>query len=241
MKFSAPVREGIKAAIPVWLAFIPSSFALGVAAKAHDLHWGEIVLMSALVYAGPAQFAVLEPLGAGKPAWQILLTTLLVNLRFLPMSAAIAPYFRRTRRARLFLAAHFISASSFVLPYLRFQQEEKESFAARGAARGERNLGFFLGLAMTSCLVWVAGTAMGYWAALSVPAGFGEGMKFILPGYFACLLVTEVRGWTASLVCVLSFLAAVPGALWNPDWGWILSAFLIATIASGIERWTRRV
>ena len=92
MTSTSPFREGVKAAIPIWIAFVPYSFALGIAAKAHGLQLGETVLMSTLVYAGPAQFAALEPLASGKPALQIFLTTFLINLRFLVMSAAIAPY-----------------------------------------------------------------------------------------------------------------------------------------------------
>ena len=241
MIFSASFREGARAAVPVWIAFTTSSFALGVAAEAHGLRWGEIVLMSALVYAGPAQFAVLEPFGAGKPALQILLATLLLNLRFLPMSATLAPYFSGVSRLRLYFASHFISASSFVVPYFHFQREERESGAPEAtAAMGERNLGFFLGVGVTSFTVWVAGTAVGYWAALHVPPGFEEGMKFILPGYFACLLASEVKGRMAALVCVASLILAVPGALWNPDWGWMVTALLVATTVWGMEEWTRR-
>lgn len=239
--FSSAFRQGVRAAVPVWIAFIPSSFALGVAAKAHGLHWGEITLMSALVYAGPAQFAVLKAFGAGKPALQILFATLLLNLRFLPMSATLAPYFRGVSRLKLCFAAQFISASSFVVPYFHFQRQEQESSPSEAsAAKGESNLAFFLGVGVTSCSVWVAGTAVGCWAALHVPAGFEEGMKFILPGYFACLLASEVKGRMAALVCAASLLLAVPGALWNPDWGWIVTALMVATTVWGMEEWTRR-
>jgi predicted branched-subunit amino acid permease len=241
MLFSVSFREGARAAVPVWIAFTTSSFALGVAAKAHGLHWGEITLMSALVYAGPAQFAVLKAFGAGKPALQILFATLLLNLRFLPMSATLAPYFRGVGRLRLYVAAQFISASSFVVPYFHFQRQEQESEPGETtAAKCESNLGFFLGVGVTSFSVWVAGTVVGYWAALHVPAGFEEGMKFILPGYFACLLASEVKGRMAALVCAASLLLALPGALWNPDWGWIVTALMVATTVWGIEGWTRR-
>lgn len=241
MLFSVSFREGARAAVPVWIAFTTSSFALGVAAKAHGLHWGEITLMSALVYAGPAQFAVLEALGAGKPALQILFATLLLNLRFLPMSATLAPYFRGVSRLRLYFAAQFISASSFVVPYFHFQRQEQKSRPEEtSAAKCESDLDFFLGVGVTSFTVWVAGTAAGYWAALHVPPGFEEGMKFILPGYFACLLASEIKGRMAALVCAASLLLAVPGALWNPDWGWIVTALMVATTVWGIEGWTRR-
>ena len=241
MLFSSSFRQGVKAAIPIWIAFIPSSFALGMTAKSLGLRWEEIVLMSALVYAGPAQYAVVEPLAAGKPAFQILIATVLMNLRFLPMSAAIAPYFRRVRRSRLLWASHFLSASSFVVPYVRFQREGKEAAAAGSDEKtSEDNLDFFLGIGITGCCVWVAGTAAGYWAALAMPAGFEEVSKFILPAYFACILAVDMREWTAAAVCLLSFVAGVPAALLDPDWGWMIAAIAVATVAWRIEEWQRR-
>jgi len=205
MRSVSPFREGVKAAIPVWIAFIPVSFALGMAAKAYGLHLWEIVLMSALVYAGPAQFAALEPLASGKPALQVLLTTFLINLRFLVMSAALAPYFRRVRRTTLLLCSQLLSASSFVLPYTHFQKEAQSSSSSqRGEESGGRNLGYFVGVGVT------------------------------------CLLTIELRERTALLIGVASALAAVPGAVLNPTWGWLGTALVIGTVGWGVERWIRR-
>jgi predicted branched-subunit amino acid permease len=55
-------------------------------------------------------------------------------------------------------------------------------------------------------------------------------LKFILPGYFAGLLVVEMRDRAVALVCLASLLAAVPGALMSPGWGWLISAILAAII-----------
>ncbi|MFQ5684246.1 MAG: AzlC family ABC transporter permease [Candidatus Binatia bacterium] len=244
MIYSTPFREGVKAAIPIWIAFVPFSFALGIAAKTHGLRLEEIVLMSALVYAGPAQFAALEPFGSGKPALYILLTTFLINLRFLPMSTALAPYFHRVRRVTLLASAQFISASSFVLSYLHFQKEAlsiSESLPEIIRESAGRNLHYFLGVSVTSFTVWVLGSGLGYWAALRVPPGFEEGLKFILPGYFACMLVMEMRGWTAPMICLVSLMAAVPASLLSPNWGWLLTALITATIGWGLEQWIQRV
>ena len=240
MSLSPSFRQGVKAAVPVWIAFIPSSFALGMAAKGYGLRWEEIVLMSALVYAGPAQYAVVEPLAAGKPAVQILIATVLMNLRFLPMSAAMAPYFRRVKRTRLLWASHFISASSFVVPYIRFQREEQSGAAREDSVKkSEANLDFFLGIGTTACCVWIAGTALGYWAALKMPAGYEEGLRFILPAYFASVVAMDLRDWVAGIVCVVAFVMAVPAALWNQDWGWMIAAIAVATIGWRIDEWRR--
>lgn len=238
---STSFHAGVKAAIPIWIAYVSTSFTLGISAKAYDLSLGEIVLMSALVFAAPAQFAALEPLASGKPALQILLITFLINLRFLVMSAAIAPYFGRVKRAVLLLSSHLISISTFIIPYVHFQKQSGTmGQVERNEEWGRENFHFFLGLAVTSFSVWVVGTGVGYWAALHVPPGFEEGLKFMLPGYFACLLTMELRGKAALLIGVASFVAATPGALLNPNWGWLVTALAIGTLGWGMEQWIQR-
>ena len=146
MLFSPRFRQGAKAAIPIWIAFVPSSLAWGMAAQAHGLKLEEVVLMSAWVYSGPGQFAVLAPLAEGKSSLQVLVAGFLMNLRFLPMSMALAPYFSGVKRVPLLFASHVISASSFIVPYLQFQKEREGVSDESGALRridGYRNLAFF--------------------------------------------------------------------------------------------------
>jgi len=84
-------------------------------------------------------------------------------------------------------------------------------------------------------LVWIAGTGIGYGVALGFPPGFEEALKFILPGYFAGLLAVEMRKRTVALVCLASLLAAVPGAVISPGWGWLVSAILVAILGWSLE------
>jgi hypothetical protein len=74
-----------------------------------------------------------------------------------------------------------------------------------------------------------------------VPHRFDEALKFILPGYFAGLLVVEMRGWATRLICLASLLFAVPSSALNSEWGWITAAIAIATLGWGVEQWNRRV
>jgi predicted branched-subunit amino acid permease len=244
MSFATRFRDGMKAAIPIWIAFVPSSVAWGIAAQDHGLSLEEVVLMSAWVYSGPAQFAVLGPLVEGKSALQVLIAGFLMNLRFLPMSTALAPFFRGVKRRQLLLASHVISASSFIVPYMHFQKEQRTSsanFSNAPAMSGYGNLAFFLGVGVTSFLVWVAGTAGGFIAAFGFPPGLEEALKFILPGYFAGLLVVEMKGRVMPLICLGSLIAALPGAILSPGWGWLLTAILVATFGWGLEQWKSRV
>jgi predicted branched-subunit amino acid permease len=228
MSFAPRFRQGMKAAIPIWIAFVPSSLAWGIAAASHGLALEEVILLSAWVYSGPAQFAVLVPLAEGKSA-AVLVAGFLMNLRFLPMSMALAPFFRGVKRPALLIASHVVSASSFIVPYLQFQKERAAS-GGRSMADGHGNLGFFLGVGATSFSVWVVGTTTGYGVALGFPPGFEEALKFILPGYFAGLLVAEMKGWAMPLICLASIVAAIPGAMLSPGWGWLATAAAVAML-----------
>jgi predicted branched-subunit amino acid permease len=239
MKFATRFRRGIKAAIPVWIAFVPSSIAWGIAAQSHKLTLEEVFLLSAWVYSGPAQFAVLGPLAEGKSAIQVLVAGTLMNLRFLPMSTALAPFFSGVKRLPLLLSSHVVSASSFIVPYLQFQKERESGPQTAGdqVAKGYGNLAFFLGVGVTAFTVWVVGSVTGFIVALGFPAGFEEPLKFILPGYFAGLLVVEMKGWTMPLICAVSLIAALPGAATSPGWGWLATSFVVALVGWGLEEW----
>ena len=236
MSFATRFRQGMRAAIPIWIAFVPSSIAWGIAAQDHGLTLQEIVLMSAWVYSGPAQFAVLGPLAESKSALQVLVAGSLMNLRFLPMSTALAPFFSGVQRLPLLLSSQVVSASSFIVPYLQFQKE-RATDVPRAGANGHGNLAFFLGVGATAYSIWVIGTAVGFGVALGFPSGFDEALRFILPGYFAGLLVVEMKSPAMALICAASLVAAVPGALVSQGWGWLTTAIVIAVAVWGVEEW----
>jgi predicted branched-subunit amino acid permease len=155
----------------------------------------------------------------------------------------LAPYFNGVKRAPLLFASHVISASSFIISYLQFQKEREAVSGASDSPQrieGYRNVAFFLGVGATSFLIWVLGTGVGYGIALGFPPGFEEALKFILPGYFTGLLVVEMKGRAMPLICGASLLAAIPGALVSPGWGWLATAVAVATLGWALEQWKTR-
>jgi hypothetical protein len=49
-----------------------------------------------------------------------------------------------------------------------------------------------------------------------------------------------MKGWAMALICLGSLIAALPGALASPGWGWLVTAILIATLGWGGEQWRLR-
>ena len=106
---------------------VPSIVAYGVVwgglARQAGLSLGELVAMCLLVTAGTAQFVALPMLQAGAPAWLLIVTTYIVNLRHYLMAASLAPYFAHLSRARLAVLAHGISDESYALTMARFARQ----------------------------------------------------------------------------------------------------------------------
>ena len=223
---SASFREGALAAIPVCVAFFAITVAFGIAAHATGLAVGEVLLMSAVVFAAPAQFPAIELLPLSGQAMQILLSTLFINFRFAVMSFALVPHLKRVRTAGLVAGAQLITMSTFAVSFLRFQRRSDHD-----------NFIYFLGVAIPSYICYLVGTVVGYHFGVRIPAGFEEGISFIFPAYLAALLGAELRERQSIVVVGVAFLATPVVEALVPGWGLILNAIGVATAAIGAEAW----
>lgn len=222
----AAFREGARAAVPVCFGFFGVTMALGIAAHAAGLSLGEVFLMSAVVFAAPAQFPAIDLLPVKGQAVQILLSTFVINARFAIMSLALVPHFGRIRKAILMPAAHLISVSTFAVSFLRFQQKS-----------GQDKFIYFLGVAIPSYTCYLVGTVVGYLFGFRIPGGFEEGIRFVFPAYLTALLAAELRERQAVLLVVAAFLTTPLVERLVPGWGLILNAVIVATGAIGVEAW----
>ena len=222
----ASFREGALAAIPVCVGFFAITVAFGIAAHATGLPAGEVLLMSAVVFAAPAQFPAIELLPLSGQAVQILLSTLFINFRFAVMSFALVPHLKRVRTGGLMIGAQLVTMSTFAVSFLRFQRRSDHD-----------NFIYFLGVAIPSYACYLLGTVVGYHFGVRIPAGFDEGISLIFPAYLTALLAAELRERRSIVVVGVAFLATPVVETLVPGWGLILNALVVATTAIGVEAW----
>ena len=137
----AGVRDSLTTVVPSIVAY---GIVWGGLARQAGLSLGELVVMCLLVSAGTAQFVALPMLQAGAPAWLLIVTTYIVNLRHYLMAASLAPYFAHLSRGRLALLAHGISDESYALTMARF-------------ARQPAHPAYFAGTAAATFAAWYTG------------------------------------------------------------------------------------
>lgn len=221
------VREGITAAWPICLGYVPIGLAFGVLAHNAGLQPWEIGLMSLFVYAGSSQFIAVSMIGGGAAAIPIILTTFTVNLRHLLMSSSLAVHLPRLGIGRLSLFAYGVTDESFALNTIRFRDGGWDWRSA-------------VALNQTANLVWIASTIAGGYGGQFIPAG-AFGLDYALPAMFISLLVFQIRGRLHLAVALLSGLLAVAFSLLFPGNAYIVMASATAaTLGLFLRRWRER-
>jgi branched chain amino acid efflux pump len=182
------LRAGIRAGVPFAIAAGLLAVSFGVLAEP-VIGTAATLVMSALVFAGSAQFGALAVLGGGGGVAAAVIAGVLLNARYLPMGIALAPSLRGSRMRRILYGEAMIDASW--------------AMANRGGGRFDPD--FLVGATLPSYPAWVGGTVVGVLAGdlIGDPADYG--LDALFPAFFLALLVGGElrRGRTAVIVALL--------------------------------------
>jgi 4-azaleucine resistance transporter AzlC len=108
------IRAGLRDIAPVAVAAVPIGLLFGAVAAAKGLSPLEVTLMSALVFAGGAQFAAIETWVSPAPVVALAFATLLINVRHVLMGASLTPKIRMSRVQAL-MAYFFLTDEAWAL------------------------------------------------------------------------------------------------------------------------------
>jgi predicted branched-subunit amino acid permease len=149
----------IAPAIPATMAW---GLVTGIAMAQSGLTLPQAYGLGLLAFAGSAQLAVLPLLAAHAPVFVIVLTALIVNMRFVIYSAAMKSEFMMLSFRQRLGIGYLIGDFPFVL----FE---------RSASRHERRLRpvYFLGIGLSNLIVWQLASLAGLVAGGRVPPEWG--------------------------------------------------------------------
>jgi len=156
--------------------------------------------MSVLIFAGASQLAALQLVAENAPLLVIVLTALIINLRFTMYSASLAPYFRALSAKWKAVLAYLLTDPAYGVSITRFRQ----------FPRVPNRHWFYMGVAASTWLIWQSFTAAGVFLGTRVPENWS--LDFAIPLMFIALAVpalhdraTIAAGLTSAVVSVLVF------------------------------------
>lgn len=215
---SSQFKMGMKAGTSIAIGYFPIAIAFGLIAKSTEISLFHTVFMSFFVFAGAAQYMSLGMIAEGIGAAEIVLTTFIVNIRHLLMSASLN---EKVENDSVFKKAIYAFGIT------------DETFSVASIRKEKVTTGFMFGLTFISFASWVLSSGLGYMGGAFLPGFLQEGMSIALYAMFIGLLVPSIKG--NMKVLYLAGVAALMNTvltLWEVvSSGW---AIVISTLVSAI-------
>ena len=240
---SADIASGARAMAPLLLGVVPFGMVCGVAASDAGLPSVASLGMALLVCAGASQLIALQLVAEGGAVWLIVLSTLVVNLRFVMYSASLAPHFERLPARWKGLLAYLVNDASYALAVPRF--EEYDGDVERGVGRGDEPYErashkgrYFLGAGVSLVVVWMLSNAAGVFLGARVPDGWP--LDFVIPLALLALLLPAITGRASAVAALSAGVVAVLGASLPLNLGLVVAALVGVSAGLFFRGWERR-
>lgn len=222
--FLSEWREGIAELAPAMIAAMPLALLYGAIAASKGLSPFAVALSSGLVFAGGAQLAAIEMWTSPVPVAAIVLSTLLINARYVLMAASLAPKVAHMPLWARLLGFHVLA-------------DENWALAERRAAMRRLTLPYFLGAGAVFWLNWVAFS----WAGAILGPIIGDPRRFGADFAFTAIFIGLVASFVTTrrhVAVVLASAAAATFTHWTLGSPWHVLAGAFAGMGMAVLVWT---
>jgi predicted branched-subunit amino acid permease len=217
----ARLLVGVRAGVPFAVAGGIVAISFGVVARQAGLSAWATIVMSAIVYAGSAQFTAVSILAQGGGVPAAVAAAALMNSRFLPMGVALAPSLHGRALKRAAEGQTVVDAS----------------WALAARPDGSFDRGLLLGSSAIQYMSWTSGTALGALGGDLLGDPSALGLDALYPAFFLALLINESRNRRALGVAGLGALIALALVPFAPAGVPVLVASVAALV--GLTRGAR--
>ncbi len=169
--------RGVAAISPVLVGVVPFGLVAGLAGVKNGATVADAASFSLLAFAGAAQIAAFDLLGAGAPLAVVIGTAVVINLRFIMYAVSLAPHLAGEPLRRRVFGAYLLTDHAYAVALKRYS--EQPAPRSRGA--------FYLGAATAFWVTWQIATVAGALLGSSVPDRIP--LDFAVPLSFLALLV----------------------------------------------------
>ena len=163
------------------LGIIPFGVITGVAMVASGIPPLVALLMSLIVFAGASMVASAQLLASAAPAALIILTTLIINLRFMMYSASLRLHFADAPLRWRIAIAYLTADNVYGLLLGRFSEHPED----------EGKLEYFIGAGIVVWAAWQVAVLAGILIGAGVPASWR--LEFAAPLAFIAMTIPHLR------------------------------------------------
>ena len=187
--------EGIKDGVPIALGYLSVSFSIGIMALASGLNIFQGAFMSLTNVTSAGQFAGIAVIASGGTLLELILTQVIINLRYALMSLSLSQKLPETMPLWKRMVIAFANTD--------------EIFAVAMSHAKSLTFSYMVGLQSLPVLGWTGGTILGAIAGQVLPSAIGSALSVALYGMFIAVVVpvaTKIRSvlWVVVLAALFS-------------------------------------
>lgn len=198
-RFSDQFYAGARACIPVCISIAAYGLVWGVLARGAGLSLLEVIMMSGLVFAGSAQFVALDlwtATPATLPVGPLVIAALIVNLRYLLLTATLRPLYPDKGLWRGVFSLYLVT-------------DENWAMTVGAMARGGGSVAFLLGGGALAWVAWMSTNLIGYGVGSAIDEPARWGLDFAFTATFLALLLGMWKGRSDLVPWLVAALAAI--------------------------------
>ena len=174
-------QAGALALAPVTVGVIPFGVVTGVLSVSVGIAPRDSWIMSMVMVSGAAQVAMMDLMARNASVAVIIVTGLIINLRFLMYSASLGPYLRGVPALRKGVLSYMLTDQAFAVSMVEFQRPGSTV----------HKVSYYAGAALLMYVVWMGSVISGILLGTAIPPSWQ--LDFAVPLTFLALLAPSIR------------------------------------------------
>lgn len=185
--------KGLRDGIPISLGYFAVGFTLGIAAREAGITAFQMGIMSLLMNASAGQFAVITIIAGQSGYVAMVLTQIVINIRYLLMSCALSQKISpQTSMPKRLLLSNYVT---------------DEIFGIAASVKGTLNPFYNYGAATVASPGWALGTVLGVLVGNILPPSMTSALSVALYGMFLAVVIPASKEDRSVAVVVLASMA----------------------------------
>jgi 4-azaleucine resistance transporter AzlC len=198
------IWNGFLANLPVSVSVLAYGSVLGMLAAQKNVNWGELLGMNLFMFAGSAQFVMIDMWVTPLPIAEITLAVLAINLRYALIGASLHPIFYGKSLLHKLLVIHLVADENWAVTMAEHR-------------KGATSTYFLFGGGLCLLLAWCSGTLLGHGLGDIIRHPEAYALDFAFIAVFTALTTSLWRGkkdiapWFVAAALAVVTQALLPG------------------------------
>lgn len=213
------IMKGVRANLPIAPSVIAYGGVLGVLAAQKSISWVDVMALNVFLFAGSAQFVLVDMWTAPLPVVEMALAATIVNLRYMLIGASLKDLFAGKNLLHRLGIMHFVADENWAVTML-------------AARTGEGDVYHLFGGGLFLMLVWSTGTMTGMYLGGIIPDPKALALDFAFTAVFTALAVSLWQGKQDLAPWIVAVTASVLAERFIPGKWYILAGGVLGAVCA---------